>query len=105
MNQKKDTTNDKNVITNVIIEEEKSQEYRFATSIDKILHDEAVEFLSEKGITRVGVIRMLFEKIRNDRERFLKEFLFAVPSDLALNQSQQKQPYDYENRQTDNPHF
>lgn len=103
MEQKKDTSNAENVNTNVILDEEKSQEYRFATTIDKELHDEVMDFLSEKGITRVGVIRQLFEKIRNDRAGFLKNFLFAVPSDLSINQSQ-KNNYN-ENRQTDNPFF
>lgn len=103
MEQKKDTTQDENVNINVILNEEKSQEYRFATSIDRELHDEVMEFLSEKGITRVGVIRQLFEKIRNDRAGFLKNFLFAVPSDLAI-KSQLTNNYD-ENRQTDNPAF
>lgn len=107
MQQEKDTTE----TSQVIIQEEGTQQnatnevkddnYRFASDMDKELHDEVVGLLSKFGFSRVALIRKVFRNVKNGGEAYLKKFMFEEVPDVSSMSSQlTKSDYD---RQTNNP--
>ena len=98
MQQEKDTTNIENVIESTAQE---SVNYRFATDMDKELHDFVVELLAKNSIPRVSPIRKLFKNIKEGGVTYLQSFMFEeVPNKLSVNS--QLTNNQHEQRQTNN---